>query len=103
MSHVPTEVPTETFLEEAFCSAFLLNKKASLDMFKWSQMHDSRAELSLVRPFPAAVREKGPSPLEEEITALFDEFREALLRYLVSFGVTAQDAEEVIQEVFLSL
>jgi RNA polymerase sigma-70 factor (ECF subfamily) len=62
-------------------------------------MHD----LSLARPFPVAVRERGPSPLEEEVTGLFDQFREPLLRYLLSFGLTPQDGEEVIQEVFLSL
>ena len=62
-------------------------------------MHD----LSLARPFPVTVRERRPSPLEEEVAGLFDQFREPLLRYLLSFGLTPQDGEEVIQEVFLSL
>jgi RNA polymerase sigma-70 factor (ECF subfamily) len=66
-------------------------------------MFDPPADLSLVAPFPAAVRERGPSPLEEEVTGLFDQFRDPLLRYLLSFGLTPQDGEEVIQEVFLSL
>ena len=42
-------------------------------------------------------------PLEEEVVALFDQFRSRLLRFLLSFGLTIPDAEEVIQEVFLSL
>ncbi len=41
--------------------------------------------------------------LEEEVVALFDQFRDRLLRYLLSFGLAVPDAEEVIQEVFLSL
>jgi RNA polymerase sigma-70 factor (ECF subfamily) len=41
--------------------------------------------------------------LEEEVVALFDQFRDRLLRYLFSFGFARPDAEEVIQEVFLSL
>src|SRR4051794_22431078 len=45
----------------------------------------------------------GPSALEEEVTALFDQHRVPLLRYLMSLGLTAQDAEEVVQEVFLAL
>lgn len=66
-------------------------------------MFDPPADLSLARPFSVAVREQGPSALEDEVTALFDQLREPLLRYLLSFGLTAQDGEEVIQEVFLSL
>jgi RNA polymerase sigma-70 factor (ECF subfamily) len=41
--------------------------------------------------------------LEDEITALFDRFRSPLLRYLWSFGLALPDAEEVLQEIFLSL
>jgi len=66
-------------------------------------MYDPPADLSLARPFSLAARDRGPSALEEEVTALFDQFRDPLLRYLLSFGVTPQDGEEVIQEVFLSL
>jgi RNA polymerase sigma-70 factor (ECF subfamily) len=45
----------------------------------------------------------GPSLLEEEVTALFDQYRAPLLRYLYSFGLPMQDGEEVVQEVFLAL
>jgi RNA polymerase sigma-70 factor (ECF subfamily) len=44
-----------------------------------------------------------PSPLEEEVSQLFDQLRNPLLRYVLSFGLRAHDGEEVIQEVFLSL
>jgi len=45
----------------------------------------------------------GPSELEVEIISLFDQFRNQLLRYVLSFGLPAYEAEEVIQEVFLAL
>jgi len=41
--------------------------------------------------------------LEQEVIALFDQFRDRLLRYLLTFGLTIQDGEEVVQEVFLAL
>ena len=44
-----------------------------------------------------------PSHLEAEVIRLFDEFRSPLLRYALSFGLSVHDAEEIIQEVFLSL
>jgi RNA polymerase sigma-70 factor, ECF subfamily len=44
-----------------------------------------------------------PSQIEAEVMELFDEFRDPLLRYSLSFGISVHDAEEVIQEVFLSL
>ena len=45
----------------------------------------------------------GRTALEVEVTTLFEEFRNPLFRYLLSLGLTAQDGEEVIQEVFLAL
>lgn len=44
-----------------------------------------------------------PSPLEEEVVALFDQMQDRLLRYLLSTGVPVQDGEEIVQEVFLAL
>ena len=41
--------------------------------------------------------------LEEEVAALFEQFRGPLLRYLANCGMSIPDGEEVIQEVFLSL
>jgi RNA polymerase sigma-70 factor (ECF subfamily) len=49
--------------------------------------------------------ERSPLPTadEQEVVQLFDELRSRLLRYLLGFGLPAQDGEEVIQEVFLAL
>jgi len=43
------------------------------------------------------------SSLENEILNLHDLFRTRLFRYAVSLGLKGQDAEDVIQEVFLAL
>ena len=61
--------------------------------------------LDALRPLPSASEEavvRGGST-EEQVVALFDQFRDRLLRYLLCFGLTIPDGEEVIQEVFLSL
>ncbi len=60
------------------------------------------AELSFPIAAPAAVSEK-PSEIECEVIALFDQYRNPLLRYVLSFGLSVHDAEEVTQEVFLAL
>jgi len=44
-----------------------------------------------------------PTPLEEEVVALFDLMQDRLLRYLLSAGLPVQDGEEIVQEVFLAL
>jgi RNA polymerase sigma-70 factor (ECF subfamily) len=44
-----------------------------------------------------------PSKLEEEVVALFEQLRNPLLRYLLSFRIAVPDAEEIVQEAFLSL
>jgi RNA polymerase sigma-70 factor (ECF subfamily) len=44
-----------------------------------------------------------PSKIELEVMQLFEEFRNPLLRYVLSFGIPVHDGEEVVQEVFLSL
>jgi len=43
------------------------------------------------------------SELELEVIDLFDEFRNRLLRYLLSLGLPGSDGEDVVQEVFLAL
>ena len=40
---------------------------------------------------------------EEEIAPLFNAWRNGLLRYMLSSGLSVQDGEEVVQEVFLAL
>ncbi len=41
--------------------------------------------------------------VQVEVMALFDELRDRLLRYAMSFGLSMQDGEDVLQEVFLAL
>ena len=43
------------------------------------------------------------SVLEDEVTALFDQFRGPLIRYLLSCRLSTHDSEEVVQDVFLAL
>jgi RNA polymerase sigma-70 factor (ECF subfamily) len=62
-----------------------------------------QAALPILRDAAAIVAGDSGSRLEEEVVALFDRFRDPLLRYLSSFGLSFADGEEVIQEVFLSL
>jgi RNA polymerase sigma-70 factor, ECF subfamily len=45
----------------------------------------------------------GFSAAEQEVVALFDELRERLLRYLLSFSLSIPDAEDILQETFLAL
>jgi RNA polymerase sigma-70 factor (ECF subfamily) len=52
-------------------------------------------------PAPAASAQ--PSEIECEVMNLFEQFRNPLLRYAVSFGIPVHEAEEITQEVFLSL
>src|SRR5262245_6690868 len=64
-----------------------------------------RADQSIEKLFLGIAVEPshGRSALEYEVTALFDDLRCPVLRYLLSFGLSLQDAEEVSQEVILSL
>jgi RNA polymerase sigma-70 factor (ECF subfamily) len=61
-----------------------------------------RAETSFAASL-ASASAGGPSRLEEQVAALFDEWREPLLRYVLTLGLPIQDGEEIAQEVFLSL
>jgi RNA polymerase sigma-70 factor (ECF subfamily) len=51
----------------------------------------------------SAATESRPLRFEEEVVAMFEQHRNSLLRYLLSFRIAAPDAEEIVQEVFLSL
>ena len=50
-----------------------------------------------------ATRDSPPSPLVEEVVGLFDQLRDRLLRYVISFGLPVQDGEAIAPEVFLAL
>jgi RNA polymerase sigma-70 factor, ECF subfamily len=57
-------------------------------------------------PYPAVAGRETParpSEIELEVVGLFEQFRDPLLRYALSFGISVHDAEEITQEVFLSL
>jgi RNA polymerase sigma-70 factor (ECF subfamily) len=62
-------------------------------------------ELAIRLPLePAEVAKRtGSHELEREVVALFDELHHRLLRYVLSFGLTVADGEEIIQEAFLAL
>ena len=55
--------------------------------------------------FPAAAQEcvDPHSQLKEEVVVLFEQLRTPVLRYVISFHIAVPDAEEIAQEVFLSL
>jgi RNA polymerase sigma-70 factor, ECF subfamily len=63
---------------------------------------DSTLEFSFPRLATAAPLAK-PSEIECEVIRLFEQFRNPILRYVLSFGIPVHDAEEITQEVFLSL
>jgi RNA polymerase sigma-70 factor (ECF subfamily) len=63
-------------------------------------MADARAELNV---FPMTEDLAHPSALEREVVDHFDQMRERLLRYLLGFGLSTQDCEEIVQETFLAL
>src|SRR5271154_3896319 len=69
-------------------------------------MPSNPPDLAIGLSVPAATtmgRSDVPSELEREIIGLFDQLRDRLLRYVFSFGVSAHDGEEIVQEVFLAL
>lgn len=63
-------------------------------------MADARAE---IRVFSGIAADASPSALEREVVDHFDQMRERLLRYLLGFGLTPHDCEEIVQETFLAL
>lgn len=69
-------------------------------------MGDDPPESAWRLPIPGAIdgsREAPASPLVEEVVSLFDQLRDRLLRYVMSFGLPIADGEDIVQEVFLAL
>lgn len=56
----------------------------------------------LSKPESASLAERRSS-LEDEVISLFEQLRAPVLRYLLSFRLSVPDAEDVAQDVFLSL
>lgn len=58
------------------------------------------------QPFPSigdSSLSANPSEVEQDVMELFGQFRTPLLRYTLSFDIPLHEAEEVVQETFLSL
>jgi RNA polymerase sigma-70 factor, ECF subfamily len=51
----------------------------------------------------AAAEDRADALRKEEVLRLFDSFHIGLLRYASSFGLSAADSEDVVQETFLAL
>lgn len=66
------------------------------------RMTDPAFTLPLTGLSEVAKRDR-PTQLEEEVVNLFDELRNPLFRYILSFGLPVHDCEDIIQEVFLAL
>src|SRR5262245_52610222 len=47
--------------------------------------------------------EAADAAIEQQVLALFDTTAPSLLRYVQSFGLSADETEDIVQEVFLSL
>jgi len=65
-----------------------------------------RTSAILTRPAGRAASEAIPpkiSDAEREVVRLFDESRTSIFRYVLSFGLSVEDGEEITQEVFLAL
>ena len=62
---------------------------------------DSVIDLSLLGAVEA--RRISAATVEHEVMLLFDRCGPSLLRYVSSFGLRAEEAEDVVQDVFLSL
>jgi RNA polymerase sigma-70 factor (ECF subfamily) len=63
----------------------------------------SPSSLALAFEAGAPTRNVRPSPIEQDVLEFFDQLREPLFRYLLSFSLAPSDSEEIIQETFLAL
>ena len=52
---------------------------------------------------PTSLEVSVRSEVERAVIMLFDQLRDPVVRYVLSFGLSVHDAEEVTQEVFLAL
>ncbi len=68
-----------------------------------SESYNPESVIRLTRPVAAAPAAEELTELQREVLALFDELRSRLMRYVVAFGLSSADGEEIIQDAFLSL
>src|SRR5271168_395016 len=69
-------------------------------------MTDSNQDSTISLPLPAMASATLPavhSEIEDEVVSLFDQFQDRLFGYVLSFGLTVHDTEDIVQETFLSL
>lgn len=106
--------PNAEFVQGLFAGAPIRDEKKAEQTPRFWNVHNedgipvipatskSTAMLSL----SSAVARDGrsvSSHLEDEIISLYDELRDRLLRYTISFGLSGHDGEEIVQEAFLAL
>ena len=60
---------------------------------------DSLVDAALLRVEPVVA----PDSIESSVLALFDECAPPLLRYVQSFGINAEETEDIVQDAFLAL
>jgi len=67
-------------------------------------MNNSPNAAALAEPLlPCAISADHEFVREAELAGLFQRMRNPLLRYMLTFGITAHDGEEIVQEAFLAL
>jgi RNA polymerase sigma-70 factor, ECF subfamily len=66
-------------------------------------MHSEDSTIALPLSTATTARPSRALRIEREVIELFDQLRNPLFRYVLSFGLRADDAEDLIQEVFLAL
>lgn len=68
-----------------------------------SEPYNPESAISLPLPMDSATTAEELNDQQRQVMALFDELRDRLLRYVIAFGLSSADGEEIIQEAFLSL
>jgi RNA polymerase sigma-70 factor (ECF subfamily) len=66
-------------------------------------MTDPNQDSTISLTLPVMALSTRPSEIEEEVIFLFDQLYDRLSGYLLSFGLTVHDAEDIVQETFLAL
>ncbi len=64
---------------------------------------DLESTLDLPLPSAVAIDPSGSADVQGEVLRLFDDCAPGLRRYVMSFGLSAESADDVVQEVFLAL
>ncbi len=85
-----------------------MSEKAATDVFRDGVLADygecdARVPFSAEQSEVCAFVEPRPSDQQMEIIRLYDDLRPSLYAYLYTLGLTASEAEEVIQEGFFRL